>query len=94
MTQLASICQSLLKGETLSIMNGFHNFGCTNLPREIGRGVERKFGASVERHEVSFKSRYNHVGFYYKYKLNKKDPKNKEAIKKMKDYIKKTQKLN
>ena len=75
-------------------MNGFHNFGCTNLPREIGRGVERKFGASVERHEVSFKSRYNHVGFYYKYRLNKKDPKNKEAIKKMKDYIKKTQKLN
>jgi hypothetical protein len=94
MTQLASICQSLLKGEILSIMNGFHNFGCTNLPREIGRGVERKFGALVQRQEVTFKSRYNHVGIYYEYKLDRKDPKNKEAIKKMKDYIKKTQKLN
>jgi hypothetical protein len=34
------------------------------------------------------------VGIYYEYKLDTKDPKNKEAIKKMKDYIKKTQKLN
>jgi hypothetical protein len=89
MTQLASICEALLKGEILSIMNGFENFGCTNLPREIGRGVERKFGAVVERQEVFYRSRYNHVGIYYRYKLNLKNPKNKEAIKKIKDYIKK-----
>jgi len=35
MTQLASICKALLDGEVLSIMTGFKDFGCTNLPREI-----------------------------------------------------------
>lgn len=89
MTQIASICEALLKGEVLSIMNGFENFGCTNLPREIGRGVERRFGAVVTRQQVFFVSRYNHVGIYYRYSLDKKDPRNKQAIVKMKDYIKK-----
>lgn len=89
MTQLASICEALIKGEALSIMNGFENFGCTNLPREIGRGVERKFGAVVTRQQVFFVSRYKHCGIYYRYTLDKKNPINKEAIKKMKDYIKK-----
>lgn len=89
MTQIASICQALLDGKILSIMNGFENFGCTNIPREIGRSVEKKFGAVVSRKEVFFRSRYNHVGIYYQYSLNKKDPRNKKAIVKMKDYIKK-----
>lgn len=89
MTQIASICEALLKGEVLSIMNGFENFGCTNLPREIGRGVERRFGAVIKRQQVFFVSRYKHKGIYYRYSLDKKDPRNKEAIVKMKDYIKK-----
>lgn len=89
MTQIASICEALIKGEVLSIMNGFENFGCTNLPREIGRGVERRFGAVVTRQQVFFVSRYKHCGIYYRYSLDKKNPRNKKAIVKMKEYIKK-----
>jgi hypothetical protein len=41
MTQRAALCQALLNGEKLSIMDGFKKFGITNLPREISRGVEK-----------------------------------------------------
>lgn len=85
MTQQAAIAYSLLKGETISIMTGFKEFGCTNIPREIGRGIERKFGVMVERQPVKFVSRYGHTGEYYKYKLNKRL--NEDGLKKMAKYI-------
>ena len=59
MTQLASICKALLDGEVLSIMTGFKDFGCTNLPREIGRSIERKFGVVVDKTPTPFRSKRN-----------------------------------
>ena len=89
MTQLASICKALLDGEVLSIMTGFKDFGCTNLPREIGRSVERKFGVVVDKTPTPFRSKRNpsHGGVYYRYRLPRIKL-NKEGIKEMKQYVK------
>ena len=86
MTQVAAICHSLLKGETLSIMNGFSKFNCTNLPRELSRSVEQKFGIELTRIPVPFVSEYGRKGEYYNYRLSKTE-KNKPGIAKMRDYL-------
>ena len=86
MTQLSAICFSLLSGDVLSIMTGFKQFGVTNIPREIGRGVERRFGVEVSKTPVKFKSRYGHTGEYYQYRLNKASH-NFPGMQKMAKYI-------
>ena len=86
MNQKAAICKALLEGETISILTGFKDFGCTNIPREIGRSVERAFGVVVDRTPVNFISRYKQHGIYYKYKLVP-GKQNKEALSKMKKYV-------
>lgn len=88
MTQKASICKALLNGETLSIMDGFHKFACTNLPREISRSIEQDFGIIVSRMPIKFTSKYGHSGTYYQYRLNPLIKGNKDGIKKMKEYLK------
>lgn len=86
MTQIAAICHSLLKGDTLSIMSGFGKFSCTNLPRELSRSVEKKFKVQLTRIPVTFISEYGHKGEYYKYRLLKTEE-NKEGIEKIKVYL-------
>jgi hypothetical protein len=86
MTQKAAIAKSLLKGEVLSIMNGFKWFGCTNLPREIGRQIEREFDVQVSRVRKDGLSRYEQPVSYFEYRLNRTED-NKEGIKKMIAYI-------
>jgi hypothetical protein len=86
MTQIAAICHSLLKGDTLSIMNGYSKFNCTNLPRELSRSVEKKFDVEMEKTPTLFVSAYGHVGEYYKYRLIKNE-RNKKGIEKMKIYL-------
>lgn len=86
MNQKAAIIKSLLKGEVLSIMNGFKWFGCTNIPREIGRSVEREFGVEVSRVRKEGESRYKQPVSYFEYRLNRTDH-NKEGILKMEAYV-------
>ena len=86
MTQAAAICKALLDGRTLSIMDGFKLFGCTNIPREISRSVEKKFGVEVSKESVDFTSRYGQSGFYFRYRLNKTEY-NKDGIEKMREYV-------
>lgn len=86
MTQLSAICASFLKGESNSIMTAFKKFHCTNLPREVGRSIERRFCVDVHRVPVKFTSTYGHKGEYYRYTLLK-TPKNKPGIKKMAEYV-------
>lgn len=88
MTQKAAICKALLEGQTLSIMNGFNYFSCTNIPREIGRSIERKFNVEVDRQRKVGKSKYGMpcTWFEYSFSKSKNSP---EAIEKMKEYIKK-----
>jgi hypothetical protein len=86
MTALSDLCYALLKGETVSIRTGFDRFGMTNIPREIGRCVERRFGVSVHKKPTHFVSRYGHHGEYFRYTLLN-TPENKEGRKKMKTYV-------
>jgi len=91
MTAKAALCLALLQGKVLSIKNGFDLFGITNLPREIGRSIEREkdggFGVEVSRVEKTGVSRYGQTVRWYEYRLNKTDY-NKEGIEKMKAYVK------
>jgi hypothetical protein len=86
MTQKAAIAKSLLKGEVLSIMNGFRWFGCTNIPREIGRSIEREFGVQVSRTQKDGMGRYEQPVSYFEYRLNRTEY-NREGIKKMIAYV-------
>jgi hypothetical protein len=86
MTQVAAIAMSLLKGDVLSIMNGFQLFSCTNLPRELSRSIEAKFGVTISKDKVVFKSKYGNPGYYFRYRLNKTEA-NASGIAKMKTYI-------
>lgn len=88
MTQKAALCHALLQGETLSIMDGFKRFGITNLPRSIGRSVERDFNVIVSRNPKRSKTRYGTPCNYYEYYLNKAASVNKDGIKTMKEYVK------
>jgi hypothetical protein len=86
MTQKAAICKSLLKGEVISIMTAFKMFGCTNLPREISRSIEKEFKVKVSKTKKDFVSRYGQSGYYFEYRLNQ-TAYNKPGIKKMKEYV-------
>ena len=86
MNQKCAIAKSLLKGEVLSIMNGFKWFGCTNIPREIGRSIEREFDVQVSRMQKEGISRYKQPVNYFEYRLNRTEY-NKEGIAKMEAYV-------
>jgi len=86
MTQKAALCKALIDGEVLSIMDGFKRLGVTNVPREIGRSVEREFGVKVSRNPRKSITRYGTPCNYYEYRLNQ-TPYNRDGIKKMKTYI-------
>lgn len=86
MTQTAAICNALLEGKTLSIMNGFKLFSCTNLPRELSRSVEQKFGIRITKSPTKFVSKYGQAGVYYQYRLDRTEE-NLEGIEKMKQYV-------
>lgn len=85
MTQTAAIAISLLKGDVISIMTSFRQFGCTNAPREVSRSIEKKFGVKVSRTPVKFKSRYGKSGVYFQYRMNRTGY-NLDGMAKMRDY--------
>lgn len=86
MNQKAALCRALLSGDVLSIMDGFKKLGITNLPREVGRSIEREFDVRVSRTPKTAKTRYGTTCHYYEYRLNKSEH-NKAGIEKMKKYI-------
>lgn len=85
MTQTAAIATALLKGEVLSIMTGFKQFACSNLPREISRSIEKKFGVEVSRTRKDFISKYGQPGYYFEYRLNRTEY-NETGIELMRKY--------
>jgi hypothetical protein len=88
-SQRAALTKALLDGKELSIMTAFEMIYCTNLPREISRAImshETGFGAVIKKTRVDFTSTYGHKGFYYTYKLERSEA-NKEAIRKMREYL-------
>lgn len=86
MTQRAAIALHLLKGDTLTIMEGYKLFACSNLPRELSRGIEQVFDVQLSKERISFKSKYGHKGWYFRYRLNKTEY-NETGITAMRDYV-------
>lgn len=93
MTSKAALCKALLDGCVLNIKNGFELLGITNIPREIGRSVEREFGVVVSRTQMEGFSRYGQPVTYVNYRLNKTKY-NEDGIEKMKQYIAKQRELS
>lgn len=87
MTSKAALCKALLDGRVLNIKNGFDLLGITNIPREIGRSVERSFGVQVSRVQRDGSSRYGQKVVWVDYRLNHTEY-NKEGIEKMRAYVK------
>lgn len=87
MTSKAALCASLLRGDVLNIKNGFDLLGITNVPREIGRSIERSFGVVVSRTQMEGSSRYGQPCVWVNYRLNKTQM-NEDGIRKMKEYVK------
>jgi hypothetical protein len=91
MNAKAALCLALLKGEVVSIRTGFMNLGITNVPREIGRSIEREdehgFGVIVSRTHKKGKSRHGVPCSWTEYRLNKSEH-NLPGIEKMKAYVK------
>lgn len=97
MTSKAALCKALLDGMVVNIKNGFHLFGITNIPREIGRSIERDgsvtgnpndngFGVEVSRTEQNGVSRYGQKCEWTDYRLNRTEY-NIKGIQKMKEYV-------
>lgn len=87
MNAIAAISQAFLRGEILTIKTAFRDFGISNLPREVSRSVEKKFGIRISKLKKDGKSRYDVPVYYYEYRLNKDDPANADGIKAMSEYI-------
>jgi hypothetical protein len=87
MNAIAAISQALLRGEILTIKTAFRDFGVSNLPREVGRSVERKFGVRISKLQKEGKSRFGVPVYFYEYRLNKDDPINKSGIEIMRQYV-------
>ena len=86
MTAKAALCKALLDGKVINIKNGFTLFGLTNVPREVGRSVERAFNVEVSRTPMDGTTRYGQSCNWVDYRLNRTEY-NQDGIKKMKEYV-------
>ena len=86
MTQIAALCKSLLSGEVVSIKNAYLDYGISNIAREIGRSIERKFGVIVSRTPKKGKSRYGVPVTWFEYRLNQTSH-NQKGITEMAKYV-------
>jgi len=89
-TARCAIALALLKGDILSIADGFSKFSVSNIPRELGRSFihpKTGFGVAIAKTECVGTSSYGIPSRWFQYRLIKA-PYNQPAIKKMKLYIK------
>lgn len=86
MNQKAALIRALLAGEVVSIMTGFKMMGITNVPREIGRSIEREFDVIVSRTSKKGKTRYGGDCSFTEYRLNRSEH-NLSGIQKMIEYL-------
>jgi len=71
MTQIAALANALLSGEVISIKNAYFDYGISNIAREIGRSIERKFNVEVSRVKREGTSRYGQKIVWNEYRLNR-----------------------
>lgn len=86
MNARAALCKALLDGRTISIKTGFEMLGITNVPREIGRSVERKFDVVIKKIHRTGKSRYGTECVWMDYRLEHTSA-NLPGIQLMREYV-------
>jgi len=86
MTSIAALAKALLSGEVISIKNAYFDYGISNIAREIGRSIERKFNVEVSRVKREGTSRYGQSIVWFEYRLNRTDF-NAKGIADMAKYI-------
>jgi len=86
MNKTAKLAQSFLNGEVISILTGFKRFFITNVPREAGRAIERKFLVKLDRKQKEFKNKQGDTGYYFEYRLLH-TPENSDGIERMRSYV-------
>jgi len=64
-----ALATAFIQGRVLTIKTAFTEFGVTNLPRECGRLIERKFGVQLTRVKREGKSKYGVPCYWYEYRL-------------------------
>lgn len=82
-----ALATAFIQGRVLTIKTAFKEFGVTNLPRECGRLIERKFGVELSRVKREGKSKYGVPCYWFEYRLPQ-TLYNAEGRQKMIDYIK------
>lgn len=87
MNAIAAISAAFLRGEVLTIKTAFKDFGITNLPREVSRSVEKKFGVKLARVEKSGKTRFGIPCYWFEYRLPTTEY-NARGRERMVDYVK------
>lgn len=85
MNAITALGLAFLRGDVITIKTAFRDYGISNLPREVGRSIERKFGLEITKVKKTGKSRYGVPCYYYQYRLPKTDY-NAEGIKKLMKY--------
>lgn len=88
MNATAAIAKAFLNGEVLTIKSAFKDFGVSNLPRECGRSIERKFGIELARVHKKGKSRYGIPCSWTEYRLPFTSY-NEFGIRRMRKYVQK-----
>ena len=69
MNATTALAMAFLQGRVLTIKTAFQEFGITNLPRECGRAIERKFDVRLSRVRKEGKSKYGVPCTWYEYRL-------------------------
>ncbi len=87
MTATAALCKAFLSGKIISIKNAYFDYGISNIGREVGRSIERKFHVKISRLPREGKSRYGRNCVWVEYRLNPLLKGNKTGIKKMREYV-------
>lgn len=87
MNAISAIAQAFLNGDILTIKTAFRDFGVSNLPREVGRAIERKFHVRISKVSKKGRSRWDVPVTWHTYRLNKDDPENAAGIEEMIKYV-------
>lgn len=69
MSRKQALCQYLLAGGKLSIMNAYRHFGISNVSREVIRLVEKPFGVILTRTKMEGKTKYGSPCVWFEYRL-------------------------
>lgn len=86
MNATTALAMAFLQGRVLTIKSAFEEFGISNLPRECGRSIERKFGVTLSKVKRKGKSRYGVACWWYEYRLPITNY-NSRGRKKMNDHV-------